>query len=41
MEAYHKTVNHRDLKLSEIMILAGVAIMYSGLIIAVLGMIVK
>ena len=41
MEAYNKIVVNREWKSSEVMILVAVAGMYSGLLLAVLGMIIK
>jgi len=43
MEAYNriKIGDNREWKLSEIMILVAIASMYSGVILAVLGMVIK
>ena len=41
MKAYRSIESNREWKLSEIMILAGILSMYSGLILALLGQIVK
>jgi len=41
MEAYHKIEVNREWKSSEIMILAAIVSMYSGLLLAVLGILMK
>jgi len=41
METYHKIIVKKDWKSSEIMILIAIASMYSGLVLAVLGMMIK